>query len=175
MKKYIVSIVLCLITAMLSITVYAQSDAKRTLTPQEKQFITSLAHQYKFSKTALTHLLESTTVNQKVLSYMDKPYESQPWAVYRRHFIKPQRIEGGVDYWKKHKDTLEEAYKKYQVPPQVIVAIIGVESHYGKHTGAFNALNALTTLSFYYPRRAKFFKRELTSFLLMTRQLNIPP
>ncbi|MBP8169870.1 MAG: lytic murein transglycosylase B, partial [Azonexus sp.] len=58
----------------------------------------------------------------------------------------------------------------YGVPEEIIVAIIGVETEYGRNMGSFRVLEALATLAFYYPRRADFFRTELEQFLLLARE-----
>ena len=52
----------------------------------------------------------------------------------------------------------------------MIVAIIGVETRYGRVTGRHRVVDALMTLAFDYPPRASFFRKELTQFLLLARE-----
>ena len=61
------------------------------------------------------------------------------------------------------------------MPPEIIVAIIGVETEYGANTGSFRVLEALATLAFHYPRRADFFRTELEQFLLLARENGMDP
>jgi hypothetical protein len=92
------------------------------------------------------------------------------WERYRPRFINEQRITGGVRFWQENAVTLARARAQYGVPEEVIVAIIGVETVYGRNTGSFGVLEALATLAFQYPRRADFFRSELEQFLLLTRE-----
>jgi membrane-bound lytic murein transglycosylase B len=96
------------------------------------------------------------------------------WRVYRSRFIDPVRIEAGVRFWQANQATLERAEKEYGVPAEIIVGIIGVETIYGRDTGNFRVLDALTTLAFDFPRnhprakeRSEFFKGEIEQFLTL--------
>ncbi|MEW8561499.1 MAG: lytic murein transglycosylase B, partial [Candidatus Thiodiazotropha sp.] len=77
---------------------------------------------------------------------------------------------GGVEFWRQNEALLASVSKQYGVPAEIIVAIVGVETRYGKHTGRYRVLDALTTLAFGYPKRSDFFRRELEQFLLLTRE-----
>src|SRR5690606_10618714 len=79
-------------------------------------------------------------------------------------------LEGGLRFWKEHAATLERAAEEFRVPPEIIVATIGIETNFGRHAGNVAVLDALTTLAFGYPRRAKFFRGELEQFLLLARE-----
>ncbi|MGH8272381.1 MAG: lytic murein transglycosylase, partial [Gammaproteobacteria bacterium] len=57
----------------------------------------------------------------------------------------------------------------------IITALIGMESSYGGHEGSFSALSALATLAFDYPRRADYFRRELTNYLVLCRRNHLDP
>lgn len=94
------------------------------------------------------------------------------WNAYRSRFIEPLRIENGVEFWRTNADALARAEKDFGVPPEVIVGIIGVETIYGRHMGAYRVIDALATLAFDFPRtadrdRSAFFQSELSQFLAM--------
>ena len=109
-----------------------------------------------------------------VLEAIARPAEKvRTWEEYRALLISERRISEGVQFWRKFPRTLERAEKKYGVPPQYVVAIIGVETFYGRNTGNWRVVDALTTLAFDYPPRAGFFRSELESYLLMARDTNI--
>jgi membrane-bound lytic murein transglycosylase B len=91
------------------------------------------------------------------------------WAVYRQRFLDPLRIREGMKFWQTHQSAISRASQEYGVPESIIVSIIGVETLYGRIMGEYRVLDALTVLSFDYPRRASFFREELESFLLLTR------
>jgi membrane-bound lytic murein transglycosylase B len=106
-----------------------------------------------------------------VLEAIARPAERvRTWEEYRAALLTERRIAEGVEFWKKYRRPLERAEKKYGVAPEYIVAIIGVETFYGRNTGNWRVVDALTTLAFDYPPRAGFFRNELEQYLLFARQ-----
>ena len=128
-----------------------------------------------YPKQELVNLLNTLTIDKKVLALMDKQYESLPWHKYRKLFINQNRIDKGVKFWNTYELILNRAYEEYGVPPAVMVALIGVETHYGTRIGDKSVLTSLVTLSAAYERRSKFFTKELRTFLNTTRNEKIPP
>lgn len=76
--------------------------------------------------------------------------------------------------YKKHYPLLKEIEKKYQVQPRFVIALWGVESNFGKFTGNYNVVSALSTMSF-EGRREAFFKKELMNALSILEQQHISP
>jgi len=104
------------------------------------------------------------------------------WAAYRARFIEPKRIQAGLQFWQRHQTLLNQAEQTYGVPPWLVVGVIGVETFYGQHTGNFRVLDALSTLSFDFPKehprateRQAFFSKELAQFLVMASREKINP
>jgi membrane-bound lytic murein transglycosylase B len=91
---------------------------------------------------------------------------------YRASFLNPPRIDGGAAFWNQYAAVLKRAEQQYGVPQEIIVAVIGVETLYGRRTGRYRTLDALTTLAFDYPHRAEFFRNELAEYLLLAREQN---
>jgi membrane-bound lytic murein transglycosylase B len=93
------------------------------------------------------------------------------WAAYRARFIEPQRINAGLAFWQQHARWLAEAEARWGVPPEIVVAIVGVETFYGRITGNFRLIDALATLSFDFPTgrrdRSAFFRSELAEFFVL--------
>lgn len=108
-----------------------------------------------------------------------KHWSQRNWDVYRSRFVEPTRIRKGLQFWEENADTLAEAEKKYGVPRQVIVAIIGVETIYGEQIGNFRVIDALSTLGFAYPQGAKdrseFFQQELEAFFVLCKKNKLNP
>ena len=113
-------------------------------------------------------LLTEARVLDSVLEAVRRPAERKPWHEYRKIFITEKRIARGAEFWRKHVRALTRAEERFGVPPEVIVAIIGVESFYGVHRGRIRVLDALATLGFRYPKRSAFFLSELEAFVLLS-------
>lgn len=105
-----------------------------------------------------------------ILKTMDKPWEAKPWYKYWPIFIIPKRIENGLAFWQENDATLKKAFREYGVPPEIILAIIGVETFYGKNMGTFKVLDALYTLGFFYPKRADYFSKEFVNFVRLAKR-----
>ena len=101
------------------------------------------------------------------------------WAAYRERFIEPQRISAGLAWWRHNEAWLNDAQMRWGVPPEIVVAIVGVETFYGRITGGFRVLDALATLSFDFPAgrsdRSAFFRSELGEFLVWARREGLDP
>ncbi|CAG8998118.1 MAG: Membrane-bound lytic murein transglycosylase B [Candidatus Celerinatantimonas neptuna] len=156
-------IISCL--AAVSITTQASPIDKKT-----KIQLKQLSQQTKTSYRTLRQAVEEAKFQPEVIKAITKPWEAKPWYQYRALFLKPKRVREGVEFWKKHAKTLAKAQRIYHVPPELIVAIIGVETFYGRFTGNYSVLNALYTLGFHYPPRGKFFRKEFASFVKLSQQ-----
>ena len=99
--------------------------------------------------------------------------KTKTWDDYKAIFIKKKRIQDGQDFIKKNSEVLQKAEDTYHVPKEVITAILGIETNYGKNMGNFRVLDSLTTLGFDDPRRSKFFRSELIQFFLLTSENNL--
>ena len=112
-------------------------------------------------------LLAHARVLDSVLEAMRRPAERKPWYEYRKIFITEKRIARGAQFWREHVHALTRIAERFGVPPEIVVAIIGVESFYGVHRGRTRVLDALATLGFRYPKRSAFFLSELEEFVLL--------
>jgi membrane-bound lytic murein transglycosylase B len=132
-------------------------------------FIGELAQRHGFAEAELKRLFSRVYRTDPVLGLM-APAERPPWEDYRALFLNEPRIAGGVAFWKANRRALERAEREYGVPAQYIVAIIGIETYYGKNMGRHRVIDALSTLAFDYPSRAPFFRSELEQYLLLARE-----
>ena len=138
--------------------------------PAVQTFIEELVTEHGFDKTALTTLFAQAKRQQNVLDAIAKPAERKlTWSGYRPIFMQEDRITQGVEFWNQYRQWLTRAELTYGVPPEMIVAIIGVETKYGKFKGKHPVLDSLITLGFDRERRSAFFRSELAAFLLLTR------
>lgn len=129
-----------------------------------------------FEREYLRGVLAGAEQQKSILKAMSRPAERRlTWGEYRKIFVEPKRIEQGLAFWKEHAETLARAEAEYGVPAEIIVAIIGVETRYGRIMGSYRVLDALATLGFDYPKRSEFFLGQLEHYLLMTREEGIEP
>ncbi len=136
-----------------------------------KNFIDEFSKQHEYSKSTLTSLLGKVKKQTKVLEAIQRPAEKKKnWQEYRNIFITPKRIKDGLQYWVENAQILAAAERRFGVPPEIIVAILGVETFYGRHDGKYPVLDSLVTLGFDYPPRQKFFRSELEHFLLLAQE-----
>lgn len=135
-----------------------------------KDFASFMAKKHGFTQDYVTQALDKAKKRQSILDAMSRPAEGKDWYQYRPIFLGEKRIRKGAEFWKKHQATLERAEKEFQVPAEVIVAIIGVETFYGKIQGIFPVIDAISTLAFHYPKRAKFFASELEQYFILARE-----
>lgn len=139
-------------------------------TSEFREFAVEMEQKHGFEADQVENLLTSTQFRDDIIAAITRPAESKAWHEYRPIFLKPDRIAGGVKFWQENEALLEAVSQKYGVPAEIIVAIIGVETRYGRHTGRYRVIDSLTTLAFGYPKRADFFRRELEEFLLLARE-----
>jgi membrane-bound lytic murein transglycosylase B len=133
--------------------------------PGQAQLVQEVAQETGKDPAILNALLNGANKQQSILNAISRPAEAKPWSEYRQIFITPARIDAGIDFYREHRDLLEKIGKQYGVAPEYIVAILGVETFYGRNTGSYKVLDALVTLGFYYPPRASFFRGELKTLL----------
>jgi len=142
--------------------------------PQVQAFIAMMVDKHGFEQEQLVAVFNEAQRRDDILELMRKPAEKRlEWYEYRKIFLTPGRIDGGVDFWKENADVLARAESTFGVAPQVIVAIIGVETRYGSNTGRHRVLDALSTLAFDYPPRSEFFSGELEQYLILAREEDI--
>lgn len=141
-----------------------------------RAFIAELAADYAFDRRELSHLFAQARYQPRVVAAMSRPVLAPPkWNEYAPQFLNAERVDAGLDFWRSNEPALERAQAEFGVPAEVIVAIIGVETYYGRNTGGYRVFDALTTLAFDYPRRGDFFRNELKQFLLLSRDQGFSP
>lgn len=153
------------------------SIADVTFTDREdvQEFIHTMETNHHFDPKTLREVLSQVQIQQSIIESISKPWEKKTWDLYRDIFLTPQRIAGGYQFYLKNQALLEQAEKKFGVSKDIIVAIIGVETLYGKHQGNYRVLDALATLAFDYPPRKDFFTRELSEYFILCREHQVSP
>jgi membrane-bound lytic murein transglycosylase B len=142
--------------------------------PEVHAFIREVVERHAFVERELEFLFSRARRLPEVLRAIEPPSgRARSWEAYRATFVNPRRVQAGLEFWRAHGAALERAARTYGVPEEVIVAILGVETFYGRNTGRWRVVDALATLAFDYPPRAEFFRRELESYLLYAREAGI--
>lgn len=157
---------LCLLPAVAQANYSERSDVS--------EFIEEMHQEHGFDKAQMRRWMAEVEQQTSALEAIARPAEGVlSWGDYRRIFLNDKRIDQGVQFWKENQELLNRAEQQYAVDAAFIVAIIGVETYYGRHAGNYPVLDALTTLGFDYPPRASFFRKQLKHFLLMVREENL--
>ncbi len=144
--------------------------------PEIRAFVEATAAAQKVQPLEIYRLLAKAEPQPKIIEAISKPAEKvSPWFEYRERFVNEQRIAEGAQFMIEHGDRLERVRKETGVAPEYIVAIIGVETYYGRLTGKWRVLDALATLAFDYPARGEFFRGELAQFIQLAREEEVDP
>lgn len=173
----------CIVATLLFFTGFAHAegsfsgrtrfDLDRT---EIREFVEATAKAQKIEPLDVYRLLAKAEPQPKIIELITKPAEKvSPWYEYRARFMTEQRIAEGAQFMIEHRKRLEKARKETGVAPEYVVAIIGVETFYGRITGRYRVLDALTTLAFDYPPRQEFFRSELAQFIQLTREEAVDP
>ncbi len=155
---------------------YASASGSYAGHAKAREFIEYMVREHGSDRADLQLLFAEASYKQSIVDAMTRPAEKvKEWKDYREIFITERRIRQGVEFWQEHRAVLEKAQAEYGVPIEIIVAIIGVETSYGRITGNYRVIDALSTLAFDYPARSEFFTRELENFLLLSREQRLNP
>lgn len=148
---------------------YAQ-ETRLTDRAEVKTFINNMVEKHQFDRATLEKWLNEAKLQPSIITAMTKPAEKLPWYRYEPIFLGQKRIQEGAVFWKENEAYLKQAQEQYGIPPEIIVAIIGAETFYGKNCGNYRVLDSLTTLAFDYPPRSTFFLSELEHYFLLARE-----
>jgi len=141
--------------------------------PREQRiaaFVDYAATTYGVEPQRIRDALAQAEYKQSIIDAITRPAEAvKPWRDYRQIFLTPARIDGGVAFYRNNRAALERVSAETGVPAEYIVAIIGVETFYGRNTGSYRVLDALYTLAFDHPKRAPFFAGELAQLFALAK------
>jgi len=162
---------IALIPAVLALLSPSMSFALDANREDVRLFVDELVEKHGFERAYLQSMLSQGRSVQKILDAISRPAEkTKPWHEYREIFVTPKRIDAGVKFWAEHDVRLERISAETGVPAEIITAIIGVETFYGRIKGNYRVLDALSTLAFDYPPRGRFFRSELVQLFLLARE-----
>jgi membrane-bound lytic murein transglycosylase B len=151
------------------------SGAALSLRPEIEAFIEEMASKHAYERSELRRLFAKVQPRPSIVRAMSAPSTARPWHEFRRRIVTDARIENGLRFWQENQPVLEKASREFGVAEEILVATVGIETNYGRTTGNFRVLDALTTLAFDYPPRADFFRSELEQYLLLSREDSIDP
>ena len=144
--------------------------------PEVRSFVDEMVAEERFDRRELVRWLGQARYQPKIIEAMHRPFVEPPkWYEYAPRFLSADRVDTGVAFMRRNAAALQRAQDEYGVPPEIVTAIIGVETFYGRNLGSHRVIDALSTLAFDYPRRASFFRGELKQFLLFAREQHISP
>ena len=143
--------------------------------PEVREFIAGMVERHGFVESELRALFGRATRQPEILSAIRPPPapKRRSWHAYRAIFVNERHVAEGLRFFERHGAALERAERDYDVPAEILVAIIGVETFYGKNMGRWRVVDALATLAFDYPPRAEYFRSELEAFLLLARDFDL--
>jgi len=138
--------------------------------------VDELVQEQGLDREQLLQVLASAVRQESILEAISRPAERvKPWYEYREIFLNDKRLAQGVEFFREQRATLDRAERETGVPAELIVAIIGVETYYGRVTGSYRVIDALSTLAFDYPPRSDFFTAELKEYLVLTNEQGVDP
>ena len=166
------SVLVSVLLSIFTLAIFADYESRDSV----KDFINELAVEDGFNPEQLAEIFEQVEKKQRIIDLISRPAEkAKPWHEYREIFVTAPRIAAGVEFWEENEAALNRAGSKFGIPIEIIVAVIGVETNYGRNKGSFRVMDALSTLAFDYPPRARFFRSERRELLLLAREENKDP
>lgn len=141
--------------------------------PYLSAMVDRLVAEHGLDRQDLIRTFDKVTLRPEVVEAMKRPAEHLPWYRYEPIFVNPAQIRNGIRFWNEHQEVLNRAARETGVPAEIIVAVIGIETRYGASLGSHPVLDSLTTLTLEYPRRQKFFGKQLEQFLLLTQEQSL--
>ena len=158
-------------TALVLLTSGSAALAIDTDRPEVREFIDKMVNEHSYDREKLISVLSEAESKESILKAISTPAErTLEWHEYRDIFLTQERIEAGAAFWKEHEADLQRISDETGVSVEILVGIIGVETYFGRITGSYRVLDALSTLAFDYPPRSTFFTSELEQFLLLVRE-----
>jgi len=145
----------------------AQSD---NLEPQVRKFIGYMARTHGFDARALRTLLAGAQPNRDVLRAISAPATGRPWYQFRPLCVDDMQVTEGVQFWYDNAALLERTRHDFGVPEEIVIAVIAIESRFGRYAGGYRVIDSLYTLAFVWPNRSAYFRSELEQFLVLARE-----
>jgi membrane-bound lytic murein transglycosylase B len=143
--------------------------------PALQSLMDEMVAKHGFTRKELEDWLAQVEIRDDIIEAVYRPKENLPWYEYRKLFVNDDRARPGLVFWKTNAEALFRAESEYGVPPEIVVAILGIETFYGRQHGRYRVMDALVTLTLGYPERSDFYRGQLIEFLLLARELGVNP
>ena len=138
--------------------------------------LTSQLEGFGYSESELVDIFRAAEKKQSIVDAISRPAEKVlAWNEYQNIFLTERRIKEGVEFMRANQETLARGERELGVPAEIMAAIIGVETYYGRIAGSYRVIDALSTLAFDYPKRSKFFRKQLVEYLQLAKEQKIDP
>lgn len=166
-----------IVSFLVLIVVSQQSYAIRFSQQEDvKIYFQYLIQEHKFSEKQLTAWFDQIHYQESIIKALYRPAEkTKSFISYKPMFVSADTVKKGSAFWLENKAAFERAEKVYGIPAEIILSIIAIESRFGKNQGGYRVIDALATIGFFDPKREKYFKKELTEFLIFVRDEGINP
>lgn len=142
---------------------------------QLRTLIDEMVREHGMDRRQLQKIFAGIRYRGDIIEAITRPAEAKPWHEYRQIFLTSDRVAAGRRFWSKNEKLLHKAEQEFGVPAEIIVAIIGVETRFGRYQGKYDVVESLSTLAFHYPPRAAFFRKQLVEFLLLCKEEGLDP
>ena len=158
----------CAVLALTAVSAArASAPDPAAFTAAEHKFADDVAREGGLDHDQVFATVSRARYQQSIIDAISKPAEAKPWKDYRPIFVTDRRVEDGVAFMQANAALLKRVENEFGVPASLIVAILGVETNYGRQSGRYHVLDALATLAFAYPPRQDFFRGELKQLFLL--------
>ena len=164
----------CLFFSAISLSLVLPAISFANEHPGSAEFIDQMVNEHKLDRQYVSDILSQAEYRQDIIDLITKPAEGKPWHQYRKIFLNDRRIKSGAVFYGGHQTLLQQIEQQYGIPAEIVSAITGIETSYGANTGRHRVIDALVTLGFYYPKRAKFFSSELGHLLRLASEEQLP-
>ncbi len=134
-----------------------------------------LKAEFNLPETVTDPILNEAKFSPSIIERMQRPYEAKSYAQYRPLFVNNRLASMGRTYISENSAIFAQAMKRYGVQAEIIAAVLGMETRYGRNRGRDRVLDALYTLSTGYPRRSAFFRKQLGNFILLCQEEHLQP
>jgi membrane-bound lytic murein transglycosylase B len=122
------------------------------------------------SKKVVDELMSNAIFIPKIIEYdRYQPEFYEDTLTYVKKRANKNKVKKGLGLYKKEKSTIDKIEKEFLVEKELLLALMGIETNFGKYLGKMDIVSSLATLSF-DQRRSEFFTKELIILLKLVDQ-----